>query len=167
MCKGAGAAALLGIVLSVAGPALARDVLGVFSRWGAFRDVKEARCYAIAEPVDWRDPRRSWPPFASIGFWPRQQVRGQLSIKLSRDLQKDAAATLVVGGKRFPLSGNGADVWAKDRQDDAAIIAALRSGGTMSVHGKARTGQSFSDHYELRGAATAIDAAALGCARLR
>ena len=105
-------------------PVQARDVLGVFNRWGAFRDAREARCYAISEPIDWRDPRRDWSPFAAIGFWPRQGVRGQLSIKLSRALQKDAAATLAIGGKRFKLSGNGADVWAKDRQDDAAIVGA-------------------------------------------
>jgi hypothetical protein len=33
------------------------------------------------------------------------------------------------------------------------------------VHGRTQAGASFSDRYELRGAATAIDAAALGCAR--
>lgn len=164
-CGGTGG--LIVIAIALAGPVLARDALGVFGRWGAFRDAKEARCYAIAEPIDWRDPRRSWSPFASVGFWPRQGVRGQVSIKLSRELQQDAAATLTIGGKRFRLSGAGADVWAKDRQDDAAIIAALRAGGTLGVHGRARNGQSFSDHYELRGAATAIDAAALGCARVK
>ena len=167
MCRGSSAVLLLAIASSIAVPAMARDVLGVFNRWGAFRDAPEARCYAVAEPIDWRDPKRIWSPFASIGFWPRQQVRGQVSITLSRALQKDSMATLVVGAQRFQLSGKDANVWAKDRQDDAAIVAALRSGGTMSVHGRASSGQTFADHYELRGAATAIDAAALGCARLR
>lgn len=164
MRMGLASVALLGFVLAGAAPA--RDVLGVFGRWGAFRDAKEGRCFAIAEPIDWRDPRRRWSPFAAIGSWPGRGVRGQVNIRLSRELQPGASATLAVGGQRFTLSGGGADMWAKDRKDDAAIVAALRAGGTMSVHGRARTGESFADHYELRGAATAIDAAALGCARL-
>jgi hypothetical protein len=152
---------------ALAAPALARDALGVFNRWGAFRDAPQGRCFAIAEPTDWRDPRRRWSPFASVGYFPRQAVRGQVNLRLSREMQPGSKATLNVGGKRFTLSGGGADVWAEDRRDDAAIVAGLRAGGTMSVHGRAANGASFTDHYELRGAATAIDAAALGCARIR
>jgi len=163
--------AFMALLLIVAGvtavPAPARDALGVFGRWGAFRDAREGRCFAIAEPIDWQSPKRQWAPFASIGFWPRQGVRGQVNLRLSRALQAGKDATLILGDKRFTLSGGGADVWAKDRRDDAAIVAALRAGGTMSVHGRSQNGQSFADDYELRGAATAIDAAALGCARLR
>ena len=150
-------------------PVLARDVLGIFGRWGAFRDAGEPRCFAIAEPLDVRDaakgPGRSWSPFASIGFWPRKGVRGQVNIRLSQQLQKGAAATLSIGDKRFTLAGAGADVWSSDRRDDAAVVAALRAGGEMAVHGRGQSGMPFSDRYELRGAATAIDAAALGCAR--
>lgn len=161
-----GAVAVLGLAV-LAGPAVARDALGVFGRWGAFRDAAPARCFAIAEPTDWQHPKRRWAPFAAIGFWPRAGVRGQVNIRLSRELGEGAAATLRAGGQRFTLSGAGADVWAKDKRDDAAIVAALRAGGTMTVQGRAKGGESFSDHYDLRGAATAIDAAALGCARVR
>ena len=163
------AAATLAVALAaaVAGPAQARDVLGIFGRWGAFRDAAQGRCFAIAEPTDPRDPRRGWAPFASIGFWPRQGVRGQVNLRLSRQLAQNAAASLDIGDKRFTLKGGGADIWAGDRRDDAAIVAALRAGGTMAVHGRGRAGESISDHYELRGAATAIDAAALGCARIK
>ena len=159
----------LTLMLACAAPAHAqtRDVLGIFGTWGAFRDAAQARCFAIAEPTDAREPGRGWSPFAAIGYWPRQSVRGQISIRLSRELAPGAAASLSIGGKRFTLSGGGADVWEKDRRDDAAIVAALRAGGRMSVHGRAAGGVRFSDHYELRGAATAIDAAALGCARIR
>jgi hypothetical protein len=37
----------------------------------------------------------------------------------------------------------------------------------MSVQTRDARGRGFADTYALRGAATAIDAAALGCARLR
>ncbi|MBO9580694.1 MAG: hypothetical protein J7498_07360 [Sphingobium sp.] len=161
-----GSAALLFALSAIlAAPVLARDVLGIFGRWGAFRDAGEPRCFATAEPLGARDAKRGWLPFASVGFWPRKGVRGQVNIRLSQQLQKGAVATLNIGGKRFVLTGSGADVWTRDRRDDAALVAALRTGGDMTVHGRAQNGTAFSDRYALRGAATAIDAAALGCAR--
>ena len=43
----------------------------------------------------------------------------------------------------------------------------MRSASSMSVSSVGANGRAFADSYALRGAATAIDAAALGCARLR
>lgn len=160
------AALVVGLAL-MASAAQGRDVLTVVEQWGAFRDPGTPRCFAIAQPLDQTRDAVTWRPFAAVGYWPRQGVRGQVNIRLSHELAAGAQATLSVGEKRFALAGAGADVWAKDRRDDAGIVAAIRSGGTMSVHGRAKGGGLFTDRYALRGAATAIDAAALGCARLR
>ncbi|HWJ69950.1 MAG TPA: hypothetical protein VNS79_07895 [Sphingobium sp.] len=162
---------VLGIVLAVAlglpAGVAARDVLGVFQRWGAFRDAGPGRCYAIAQPLAGGWAASPWRPFAAIGYWPGRGVRGQINIRLSHQLAEGTGATLGIGEARFALRGGGADVWAADRQADAAILAALRSGRLMSVSGRAKAGGTFTDRYDLRGAATAIDAAALGCARVR
>lgn len=146
--------------------AQARDSLGVFESWGAFRDLDVPRCYAIAEPAR-ASAKGNWRPFASVGYWPRAHLRGQVHIRLSREMAANSRITLSIGDRRFELSGGGADAWPPDRQADAAIVAAMRSGTSMSVSARARTGASFADTYALRGAATAIDAAALGCGRLR
>jgi hypothetical protein len=158
----AGCAALL--LPAAAG---ARDVLGVFQRWGAFRDAEQARCFAIAQPLAGGWEKSPWRPFASIGYWPRRGLRGQVSLRLSHQLAPGTGATLTVGDQRFAMSGGGADVWAADRRADAAILAAMRSGRAMTVSGRAKAGGNFTDRYDLRGAATAIDAAALGCTRIK
>lgn len=67
---------------------------------------------------------------------------------------------LRIGGKRFELIAGGADAWAQNPQMDAAIVAAIRSADSMTV-----STRGASDTYRLRGAATAIDAAVLGCVR--
>lgn len=154
--------AALGLPASVA----ARDVLGVFQRWGAFRDAGQGRCFAIAQPLAGGWAASPWRPFAAVGYWPRQGVRGQINIRLSHQLADGTGAVLGIGERRFALKGGGADVWTADRRVDAAILAAMRSGQLMSVSGRAKAGGTFTDRYDLRGAATAIDAAALGCARL-
>jgi hypothetical protein len=154
------------------GAAQARDSLGVFESWGAFRDPTVPRCYAIAEPAR-RHRDAAWRAYASIGSWPKQGVRGQIHFRLSRarapDSPKNAnnRVTLGIGDRQFALVAGTADAWAPDRRTDAAIVAAIRSGTSMSVQSRDARGRLFTDVYALRGAATAIDAAALGCARMR
>ena len=156
-------AILLGLAL-LAAPLAAKDSLGVFGDWGAFRDPSVPRCYAIAAAEN--DPR-DHSPFASIGTWPKRQVRGQVHMRLSRNVAPSAAISLSVGGQRFALAGGGGDAWARDRRMDAAIVAAMRSAGSMSVSARDRAGNRFTDRYSLEGAATAMDAATVGCARVR
>lgn len=137
-----------------------RDTIGIFDGWGAFRDAAPARCYAIAQPV----PPRG-PAFASIATWPRSGLRGQVHIRLSRERDPRARVTLAVGERRFELIAGASDAWAPDARTDRAIVAAIRASRSMSVESVARRGGAFADVYTLKGAATAIDAAALACAR--
>ena len=157
------------ILAMIPWPLAAKDSLGVFGEWGAFRDLEVPRCYAIATAeVDRRSARnREHAPFASIGTWPRRGVRGQLHIRLSRNLATASAISLAVGGQRFALTGGGGDAWAADQRMDATIVAAMRSANTFSVTARDRAGRRFADRYSLDGAATAMDAATVGCARVQ
>lgn len=158
--------ALLAALLPLA-PASARDALGIFESWGAFRDAEPARCYAIAEPSVRASANARWHAFASIAHWPSQRARNQLHIRLSHEKPPQAPILLSIGERRFTLVGSGADAWAADPRTDAAIVAAMRGAQRMTVHSRSISGRPFSDSYPLRGAATAIDAAALACARIR
>ena len=72
---------------------------------------------------------------------------------------------LTVGAQRFALVAGAADAWAADRRMDAAVVAAMRSSATMSVTARTASGRTFTDTYPLAGAASAMDAAMLGCAQ--
>ena len=152
------------VSLVVAAPLAAKDSLGVFGEWGAFRDPDVPRCYAIAAA---QNQARDHAPYASVGTWPRRQVRGQVHVRLSRTAAPSATISLSLGGQRFELIGGGGDAWARDRRMDAAIVAAMRSAGSMSVSARDRAGRRFTDRYSLEGAAPAMDAATVGCARVR
>jgi hypothetical protein len=153
----------------IASPLAAKDSLGVFGEWGAFRDPQGPRCYAIAAAeADSRNARnRQHAPFASVGTWPRRGVRGQLHLRLSRTLAPASGIALSIGGQRFELTGGGGDAWARDQRMDAAIVAAMRSAETMAVSARDGAGRRFTDRYDLDGAATAMDAATIACARAR
>jgi len=140
-------------------PATAKDSLGVFSSWAAFRDAEPMRCYAIAQP---RRERES-EPFASISNWPDRDVRGQFHLRLSRSVDEGAYVRLRIGSRAFNLAANGHNAWGRDARMDAAILAAIRSADVMSVGARGAGGVRFVDRYDLAGAASAIDAATIGC----
>lgn len=150
---------------ALAAPLAAKDSLGIFGDWGAFRDPNVPRCYAIARPEPSR-LQRDYEPYATIGTWPRRDVRGQLHFRMSRKMAERANITLVISGQRFELTGGGGDAWARDKAMDAAIVAAMRSAGEMTVGARDVSGRRFSNTYSLDGAATAMDAATVGCARV-
>ena len=139
----------------------ARTPLGTYDHWAAFRDAAPRRCYAIAAPVE---KYRVARPYASVANWPREGTRNQLHIRLSRNRAGNARVTLSIGERRFELIAGDADAWAPDPRTDAAIVGAMREGRSMSVESVGASGNPFADTYALKGAATAIDAAALGCA---
>lgn len=153
-------------LLAVAGPAAARDGLGVFGDWGAFRDPAVPRCYAITA-ADKEKASDAYAAYADIGTWPRQDVRGQVHFRTSRELTRSPRVSLSLGGRRYDLSGGGADAWAQDKRMDAAIVAAMRSADSMSLTAIDKAGHRFTDRYSLKGAPTAMDAATVGCARVR
>ncbi|MGC1468828.1 MAG: hypothetical protein WA793_05540 [Sphingorhabdus sp.] len=152
-------AAILALLL-LAAPALAKERLGAWQSWAAFRDAETPRCYAIGAP----DESSGEGGYVSIGFWPKRGLGHQVYVHLSRERSTNSGITLSAGGRRFRLIAKGNSGWAKDRQTDMAIIAAIRSAQSLSITSTARDGRTIVDAYATRGAASAIDAAALGCA---
>lgn len=155
------AALLLGCLI-VTAPLSAKDRLGVYQGWAAFRDPDAPRCYAIAAPDETlRKPTLA--AYLSIGFWPKRQITHQIYVRLSRSRSPNSGVTLSAGGRRFKLKAAGETAWATDRRMDLAIVAAIRSATSLSIETIGTDGRSIVDAYSLRGAPSAIDAAALGC----
>ena len=159
-----------GVLALIAAPALARDSLGMFETWGAFRDAPnpatDARCYAIAKAQP-STMQRDYQPYADVAIWPRRGLRNQIHFRLSRRLAPRGKIMLSIGDQRFELTGGGGDAWAVDRRMDAGIVAAMRSAPSMSVSARDAANRGFSNTWPLAGAATAMDAAAIGCAGVR
>ena len=148
------------LALLLAAPVAARDTVGVYKGWGAFRDAQPPRCFAIARPVVANGRTGG---FASVATWPGRGLRSSFYARLSRERDRSAAVTLTIGERRFTLTASGVEAWAADAPSDRAIVAAMRGGRSMSVEAVGSGGRPFADVYTLAGAATAIDAAALSC----
>jgi hypothetical protein len=154
---------LLMMAAGFAAPALAEpQTLGAFGSWGAFRDG--GHCYAITQPYQ-APAAQGGQPFASVGTWPGRGA--QLYIRLSREKREGSAVLLRIDGRPFQLIGGPRDAWAPDGRADAEIQTAMRTGIDLVVETRAADGMAVRDLYRLRGAATAMDAAAIACAPRR
>jgi hypothetical protein len=140
-------------------PAAAQSPLGIFFRWGAFEQSEPRKCHAIAAPS-----AAYQRAYASVGLWPERGLGPQLYLRLSHPRRPGSAVILRIDGKPFQLVGQGANAWAPNPRADAAIVSAMRTGVTMTVESRSEAGGRFRDRYALRGAASAIDAAAFACA---
>ncbi len=150
------------LLLAFASAAAAQpQSLGIFGSWGAFHG--DGVCRAVSEPAEGPEAE-GWRPFVAIGHWPRRGIRGQLHVRLSRMKREGSAVFLRIDGQSFQLRGGGRDAWAPDSRADDEIRAAMRTGIDMIVETRAMNGRLLREHYRLRGAATAMDAAAIACA---
>jgi hypothetical protein len=148
---------------AAATPALAqRRPLGTWFFWGAFQDNE--RCFAIAEPQS-ASADQGQRPFASVAWWPGRGLAGQVHVRLGREKRQGSAVLLRIDGRTFQLVSGPRDAWAPDARADAEIVAAMRSGIDLTIETRSARGLSMRDSYRLRGAATAIDAAAIACRR--
>lgn len=153
------------LVLALGGTAFARDSLGVFDAWGSFRDPAVPRCYAIAMARKIAGRAQEFQPYFTVGYWPSRGIRGAVHVRLARRLASGSKVIVSFPEANFSLQTGQADAWAADQTTNAGIVAQLRSARSMVVIARGADGRSFRDRYELGGAASAMDAAALGCAR--
>ncbi|MFN4134489.1 MAG: hypothetical protein ACK4G2_02470 [Novosphingobium sp.] len=155
---------LLPLALTLAGTAFARDSLGVFGNWGAFRDPAVPRCYAIAMADKVAGSEQAFQPYFTVGYWPRRGIRGAVHVRLARRLAPGSKVIVSFPEANFALKTGQADAWPADQTVNAGILARMRSAKSMVVIARGADGRTFRDRYALTGAASALDAAALGCA---
>lgn len=152
------------IVLALLAGAALGEPLGVWQRWAALREMPGPRCFAVAQPVrrDGTTDRRGG--FALVAVRQGPTHAPSIRLHLSRPRGEGAPLTLVIGERRFALIGDRETARAADAETDRAIIGAMRGAGAMTLTTLDAGGRTLNDTYPLAGAATAIDAAQLGCA---
>jgi hypothetical protein len=144
--------------LTILAMAMAGQVIGVSGSWAAID--RQSSCEARTQSPF----RNRGEAIAGFRFTPDRRQWGQFHVALSRAPRAGATVMLEIGRQPFLLVARGRDAWSRGTVQDQAIIAALRSAGSMKVSARSPSGGRFTDRFEVRGAATAIDMAAARCA---
>ncbi|WP_158703098.1 hypothetical protein [Allosphingosinicella vermicomposti] len=149
--------------LCLASPAVAaRQQVGQFYGWGAFSERAAGRCFAASEPAG----RQGSGGAAFVTFWPDAGNRARPSFRLRSPPRAGSAILLLIGGRSFPLKSiGGREVIPADPRVEGAILAAMRSEPRLTIVTRTARGGRIRDDYALTGFSSAVDAAALACAR--
>ena len=147
--------------LSILLAAMAGQVIGVSGAWAAVD--RRSSCEALTRSP-YPATRTRGVATAGFRFTPDRRQWGQFHVALSRVPRGGATVILDIGRQPFLLVARGRDAWSRGTAQDQAILETLRSAAAMKVTSRSTTGARFTDRFEVRGAATAIDMAAARCA---
>jgi hypothetical protein len=119
-------------------------------------------CEALSRTQRWTAPGKV-KASAGCAFTPDRRRWGEFHAQLSRAPRAGSSVLLNIGGQPFLLVSRGGWAWSRGPVQEQAIIAAIRTAGSMRVEARDGSGARFADPYVLDGAPTAIDAAAARC----
>jgi len=96
------------------------------------------------------------------GSWPGGQ--GEVSFTGGYPFAGGSTVGLDIGGTKFDLFSDGEWAWAGSKDDDAKIIAAMKSGASAVLTARSARGTQTADTFSLNGISAALDEAAKRCA---
>lgn len=158
--------AVLAAALCTAGPAAAAQSLGSFKDWAAHADGKDAEkvCWIYSEPQkDEGNYTRRGRIYALVTHRPGENTANQVQFTAGYPFKEGSAVEVSIGAKKFELFTNADSAWARSKQDDADIVAAMRKGSTMIVTGESSRGTKTKDTYSLAGTTAALAAIDKAC----
>jgi hypothetical protein len=147
---------LLALALLAASPAQARDSLGLFGDWGAFR--QRGSCYATTASASDVQGRKA-PAYLTVTLWAGNRSP-QVMIGLGTNAK---SAKLSASGQGFTPSVRGDAAWMPDSRGDGLLIAALSASSSATVSMISPRNNRLTDRYSLKGFNEAWQAVQRGC----
>jgi Invasion associated locus B (IalB) protein len=135
--------------------------LGASGDWEAFTYEAEGAkvCYVYSQPKK-SDPAtaKRGPIYFMISHWPSKKVKAQPSTFIGYTFKEGSEVKLTVDTKSFNLYPVDNMAWTDKVETEKAILAALKTGKSMTVSGTSAKGTTTKDTYSLNGISAAMDA---------
>ncbi len=128
--------------------------LGAFGPWSAHALVEASgkTCYMYGEPNSSTGKyKRRDDTFIQITHRPAEGARNQVSVTAGYTYRRDSEVDVDIDGRSFALFTDRDTAWARERRDDAALVAAMKAGRAMIVRGTSTRGTLTTDTYSLKG----------------
>jgi hypothetical protein len=165
MLNGISFSLLFGATLSVLSlPVLAQTAdnptsLGASGDWEAFTYEADGSkvCYVYSQPKK-SEPAaaKRGPIYFMISHWPGKKVKAQPSTFIGYTFKDGSDVKLSVDAKNFNLYPVENMAWTDKVETEKAILAAFKSGKSMSVSGVSAKGTATKDTYSLSGISAAM-----------
>lgn len=138
--------------------------------WSVFVEENPKECWGVTAPketVNTKDGKavsvRRGDILLFVTFRPGA-AEGEVSFTGGYPFANGSTVTLDIGGTKFDLFTEGEWAWSGSKEDDAKIIAALKSGTTAVLSARSGRGTQTKDTFSLLGVSAALEEAAKRCA---
>ncbi len=166
----AGAAAL---TLAATG-AFAQDTtdnrVGVTTDWSVFEETEPRECFAVSAPKEQVNTRNGEVAQVNRGeallfvfYRPSEGVDGQVTFTGGYPFAGGSTVTMDIGGTEFQMFTEGEWAWPATPEDDARVVAAMRSGAQAVVTGVSGRGTTTQDTFSLLGFTASVEDADARC----
>lgn len=105
-----------------------------------------------SEPAD----AKREAPRIYISAWPKDGVKGELSVRLGFAAKKAGEVTAAVGTQTFRLFSSGERAYVEDATAELKLLEAMRKGARLTVTATTSTGTNVTDNYSLSGLGQAM-----------
>ena len=139
--------------------------------WSVFEETDPTECFAVSAPKEQVNTRDGAPVEVSRGdtllfvfYRPSEGVEGQVTFTGGYPFADGSEVKLDIGGTQFTLFSEGEWAWPASPEDDARIVAAMRSGSSAILTGVSGRGTQTQDTFSLLGFTASVDEARTRCA---
>ncbi|WP_415183669.1 invasion associated locus B family protein [Phaeovulum sp.] len=136
--------------------------------WSVFVGDNPKECWGVSAPKETVNTKDGKPVAVRRGdillfvtFRPGQA--GEVSFMGGYPFADGSTADMDVGGTKFTLFTDGEGAWAGSPEEDAKIIAALKSGTEATMTARSGRGTQTKDRFSLLGFTAAMEEAAKRC----
>lgn len=155
--------------LSTASAQESGNRVAVTSDWNVFTEENPKECWGVTVPKESVNTRDGQPVSVRRGdillfvtFRP-DGAKGEISFSGGYPFAGGSTVDLTVDGNTYGLVTDGEWAWPGSKEDDAAILAALKKGSTAVLKGRSGKGTQTQDTFSLRGFTAAMEEAEKRC----
>ncbi|MBD3785428.1 MAG: invasion associated locus B family protein [Sphingomonadales bacterium] len=137
--------------------------------WSVFVEESPKECWGVSAPKTTVNTKDGKPVQVRRGdillfVTYRSGKPGEVSFMGGYPFADGSTVEMTVNnGQKFTLFTNGEGAWARSPEEDAKIIAALKSGADVTLTGRSGRGTQTSDKFSLMGFTAAMDEAGSRC----
>lgn len=155
--------------LALSVPAAAQDggFIDTFDDWSAFADKENGKplCYMASLPKKAEgNYEQRGDTYVMITHRPAEKTVGEVSVRAGYTYKEGSEVEARIdSGQPIALFTDGEFAWARDKDTDQAVVAAMKAGSTMIVTGTSSRGTLTTDTYSLKGFTAAYGAISKSC----
>jgi hypothetical protein len=140
-------------------------LVGTFNDWttwtynGSYAGSAQGKvCYIYSEPQKMLPPKLDHGRVSfSITASPAEGVAMEANFVTGYPMKEQSSVTVTVGDRSFTMFTQGDSAWLVNKEEESALLAAMKNGSKMVVKAVSRRGNETVYDYSLSGVTAAAD----------